>query len=118
MKQGKITLMSIIVFCILVFAGLMAFKYAVGTIDKKQIKKEIFDEMGIFRGAALTDEKIREIVIQVLAKRSLKPLEIYSEISEKGKVYYYYKYELNINYILFKNSEIIEVEGEMENYGG
>ena len=118
MKQGKITIMNMIVFCILVLAGLMAVKHIAAGVDKKQIKKEIFDEMGLFRGSALTDEKISDIVTAVLAKRSLEPIDVYSEFSEKGKIYYYYKYELIINYLLFKRKEIVEVEGDMENYGG
>lgn len=118
MKKGKITVMNMVVFCILVIAGVMAFKHVAGAVDKKQIKKEIFDEMGIFRGTALTEEKIREIVIAVLAKRSLQPIDIYADFDEKGKISYYYKYKLTINYILFKRSEEVEVDGEMENYGG
>ena len=118
MKQGKITLMNMIVFCILVLAGVMVFKHAAGAVDKKQIKKEIYDEMGIFRGQALTEEKVAQIVTDILAKRGIEPLDISYQIDEKNKIHYYYKYELVINYILFKRSEIVEVEGEIENYGG
>ncbi|HSQ36071.1 MAG TPA: hypothetical protein VLQ89_08785, partial [Candidatus Binatia bacterium] len=92
--------MSIITFLILVFVALMVFKYVIGNIDKKQIKKEVFDEVGIFRGSGLTDAKIREIIVQVLNKRSLEPLELFAEINSKGMVYYFFKYELTINYIL------------------
>ena len=118
MQKGKVTVTSIIVFCILVLVGIMVFKHVVGNIDKKQIKKEVFDEVGIFRGAQLSDAKVREIIAQVLEKRSLQPLEVFAEIDSRGMVYYSFKYELMINYILFKRSEIVEVEGEMENYGG
>ncbi len=110
--------MNIVVFSILVMVAMMTFKYFAAQIDKKQIKKEVFDEIGIFRGAQLNDAKIREIIVQVLNKRSLQPIETFAEIDSKGMVYYFFKYELAINYILFKRSEIIEVEGEMENYGG
>jgi hypothetical protein len=118
LEQGKITIMNMIVFCILVLAAVMAFKYVAGNVDKKQIKKEVFDEMGIFRGAALTEEKYNEIVDQVLGKRSLQSLESDFSIDAKGLISYYFKYELSINYLLFERSEIVEVEGEMENYGG
>jgi hypothetical protein len=118
MQKGKMTIMNIIVFCVLVLAAIMAFKYIASGIDKKQIKKEIFEEMGVFRGPQLTDAKIREIVDQVLNKRSLQPLEVFIEFKSNGKIYYFYKYEIGINYLLFKRSEIVEVEGEIENYGG
>jgi hypothetical protein len=118
LKQGKITIMSMIAFCILVLAAAMAFNHVAGAVDKKQIKKEIYDGMGTLRGTALTEEKTREIVIQVLGKRSLKPLEIYAEIDDKAIIHFSYKYELTINYILFKRIEIVEVADKMENYGG
>jgi hypothetical protein len=117
-QNGKMTVMSLIVFCVLVLGGVMAFKYIVNGIDNKQIKKEIFDEMGVFRGLQLTDAKIREIVGQALNKRSLQPLEVYTEFKSNGKIYFSYKYEVTINYILFKHVEIVEVEDEMDNYGG
>jgi hypothetical protein len=118
MKQGKITVMSMVVFCILVVAAMMVFKYAAGSIDKKQIKKEVFDEMGIFRGQNLNEEKFRSIVIGALAKRSIEPIDMYFQLDDKGIIQYSFKYEITINYILFKRSEIIEVMEQMENYGG
>lgn len=118
MQKGKITFMSMIVFCILVLAAIMAFRYFASGIEKKEIKKEIFDEMGVFRGPQLTEAKIEEIVSRVLSKRSLQPLEIYSEFKANGTISYSYKYEISINYLLFKHNEIVEVAGEIENYGG
>lgn len=118
MQKGKMTIMSVIAFCILVLGGLMAFKFFANGIDNKQIKKEIFDEMGVLRGSQLTDAKIREIVGQVLNKRSLQPLEINSEFKSNGKIYFSYRYEVTINYVLFKHKELVAVEDEMDNYGG
>jgi hypothetical protein len=118
MQKGKITVMSMVVFCILVLAAIMAFRYFANGIENKQIKKEIFDEMGVFRGPELTDAKIREIVGNVLGKRSLQPLEVYSELKSNGTILFSYKYEVSVNYILFKRNEIVEVDDEMENYGG
>lgn len=118
MQKGKITVTSLLVFCILVLAALMAVKYFGSGIEKKQIKKEVFDEMGVFRGTQLTDAKIREIIDRVLKKRSLEPLEIYSEFRSNGKVEFSYTYEVTTNYILFKRTEVVEVNDVMDNYGG
>lgn len=118
MQKGKITIKDTIVFCILALAALMAFKYFANGIEKKQIKKEIFDEMGVFRGPQLTEAKISEIIGQVLNKRSLQPLESFSEFKSNGKIYFYYKYQIIVNYFFFKSNEIVTVEDEMENYGG
>jgi hypothetical protein len=118
MQKGKITLLSLMVFCILVLAAFMAFKYIANGIDKKQIKKEVYDTIGVYRGSRLTDAKVREVIGQVLNKRSLQPSEIFFEFIGKGRIYYYFKYEVSINYLIFKRNEIVEVEGEMDNYGG
>jgi hypothetical protein len=117
-QQGKITILNVIVFCIMVLAALMAIKYLAKGIDQKQIKKEIFDTMGVFRGTQLTDAKIREIIGQVLSSRSLQPLEINIEFKSNAKIYFSYKYEVSVNYILFKRNEIVVIEDEMENFGG
>jgi hypothetical protein len=118
MQKGKITVLSVIIFSIMVLAAVMAFKYFAYGIEKRMIKKEIFDVMGVFRGPQLTDAKIREIVGQVLSKRSLQPMEVYSEFQSNGKINFSYKYEISINYILFQHTEIVSVEDEMENFGG
>jgi hypothetical protein len=118
MQKGKITISNLIFFGILILAALLAVKYFGSGIEKKQIKKEIFDEMGVFRGSQLTDAKIREIVDQILKKRSLQPLEVYSEFKSNGRIEFSYKYEITTDYILFKHKEIVEVVDEMENYGG
>ena len=118
MQRGKITVISLVVFCILALAALMAVRYFGSSIEKKQIKKEIFDEMGIFRGSQLTDDKIREIVDMILKKRSLQALEVYSEFKSGGKVEFSYSYELTTDYILFKRTEVVEVNDAMDNYGG
>jgi hypothetical protein len=118
MQKGKMTVVNTLVVCVLVVAGAMLFKYAVSRIDQKQIKKEIFDEMGVFRGPQLTQAKFESIVAKALAKRSLEPAETSFEISGKGIVSFYYQYEQTVDYFLFKRTEIVEVDDVMENYGG
>jgi uncharacterized protein YneF (UPF0154 family) len=117
MQKGKITFFNVILLSIMTFAAFLAFKYIASSIDKKQIRKEIFDEIGIVRGRNLTEEKIREIITQVLSKRSLQPLEVFSEIKSNGMVSFSYRYEVTVNYLVFKHKEIVAVEDEMENYG-
>lgn len=118
MQKGKITIMNVIVFGILVLAVIIAIRFIAKGIDQKQIKKEVFDTIGVVRGSTLTDAQVREIITEVLEKKSLQPLEISVEFKSNNKVHYSYKYEMTVNYILFKHSEIVAVEDEMENYGG
>lgn len=118
MQKGKITIWNLAFFLILVFAAVLAVRYFGTGIEKKQIKKEIFDEMGVFRGPQLTDAKIRDIVDRVLRKRSLEPIEVNTEFKSNGIIEFSYKYEITTDYILFKRKEIVDVVDGMENYGG
>ncbi len=52
-QRGKITFMNLVVFLILVLGGFMAFKYIATGIEKKQIKKEVFDSLGSMRGGEI-----------------------------------------------------------------
>jgi hypothetical protein len=118
-QKGKITFLGMIVFLIMALAAFMAFKYIVGSIDKKQIRIEVIDSLGSIRGAQLTDALVRETIERILNEKSVKPMEIYSDLGRsKGKIYFLFKYEMSINYLLFKHNEIVEVEDEIDNYGG
>ncbi len=78
-QRGKITFMNLIVFVILVFGGFMAFKYIASGIEKKQIKKEIFDTLGSTRGADPDDAKIMAVIESVLEKKEVEILEVSAE---------------------------------------
>ena len=118
-QRGKITFMNLIVFVILVFGGFMAFKYIASGIEKKQIKKEVFDTLGSTRGADPDDAKIMATIESILEKKKVEILEVSADVDKsKSMIYYSFKYKLETNYVLFKHSEIIEVMDEMPNYGG
>lgn len=118
-QRGKITFMNLIIFLILVFGGYMAFKYIASGIEKKQIKKEVFDTLGSTRGGEADEAKIIAVIESILEKNKVEILDVAAEVDRsKAMIYYNFKYKLETNYMLFKRSEIIEVIDEMPNYGG
>jgi len=117
-QRGKITFMNLIVFLILVLIGFMAFKYIATGIEKKQIKKEVFDALGSTRGGDTDNAELTAVIERILDKKQIEPIEVYAELDKnKDMIYFYYKYKIDTNYLLFRRSEIIEVEDKMASYG-
>jgi len=115
-QRGKMTFMSLIAATILLLGGFMAFKYIGTSLEKKQIKKEVFDTLGTFRGSQMDRTKAMESIEEVLQKKQVEILEVYAEIDGGGVIHYSFKYKIDTNYLIFKGSETIEVVGEIANY--
>jgi hypothetical protein len=115
-QQGKATLMSLIVVAIIFIGGFMAFKFIGTGMEKKQIKKEVFDTLGSTRGADRENEQLEAIIESILEKRNVEILEIHAEL-EKSVIHYTFSYRILIDYLLFKRSEVVTVEDQIENYG-
>ena len=118
-QQGKITLMNLVVFVILVYGGFMAFKYLATGLEKKQIKIEVFDTLGSTRGGDADNSQLMATIERILEKKKVEILEVSADLDKsKAIIYYSFKYKIDTNYLLFKRSEIIEVVDEIANYGG
>jgi hypothetical protein len=115
-QRGKMTFMSLIAMVILLVGGFMAFKYIGTGLEKKQIKKEVFDMLGTFRGSQMDGAKAMESIEEVLQRKHVEILEVYAEIDKGGVIHYSFKYKIDTNYLFFKRSEIIEVADEIANY--
>ena len=121
MQQGKITFMSLIVFCILVLGGFMAFKYIGTGIEKKQIKKEVFDTLGSIRGSdSSTTPRSGRSSIEVLEEKVVEILEVFAELGqEQGDDLLFLQIRDRRSTICCssaaKSSKSMD---EMENYGG
>ena len=112
--------MNLIVFLILVFVGFMAFKFIATGIEKKQIKKEVFDTLGSTRGGDADNSQIMAIIEHILEKKKVEILEVSADVDKtKAMIYYSFKYKINTDYVLFKGpTETVEVIDEIANYGG
>lgn len=117
-QRGKMTFMSLIALVILVLGGFMAFKFIGTNLEKKQIKKDVFNAIGEVRGHDFTDAELQGIVEGILVKKGVEILELNASL-DKGRalINYSFKYRIETDYWLFKRSEIVEVADQIENFG-
>jgi hypothetical protein len=117
-QRGKMTFMSLIALAILVLGGFMAFKFIGTNLEKKQIKKDVFNAIGDVRGQNFTNDQLQGIIEEILKKKGVEILELNANLNtERQIIHYSFRYRIEADYLLFKRSEIIEVEDEIANYG-
>jgi len=115
-QLGKMTLWSLIALLLLALAGFMAFKYIGSNLEKKQIKKEVYDTLGIARSGDKTNADFAAVIEEILTKKGVEILSVAADTG-RGVIRYSFSYRIETDYFLFKRSEIIEVTGEIESYG-
>ncbi|MDD8013167.1 MAG: hypothetical protein PHX05_06805 [Acidobacteriota bacterium] len=115
-QRGKMTFMSLIAMVILAMVGYMAFKFIGTNLEKKQIKKEVFDTLGTYRGSQMDDARAMEIIENILLKHKTEILELDAHLNKEQVIQYSFKYKIDSDYLLFKRSEIVEVADEISNY--
>jgi hypothetical protein len=117
-QSGKMTFMSLIALAILVLGGFMAFKYIGTNLEKRQIKKDVFNAIGDVRGHEFTSEELQGIIGGVLKKKGVEILEMNAFLDKSRQIIHYsFQYRIEADYFLFKRSEIVLVEDEIANYG-
>jgi len=117
-QRGKMTIMSLIAFVILAYGAFVALKFIASSVEKKQIKKEVFDTLGSTRGGDRESADIQELIQSILEKKKVEIVEVYAEVDRnKSIIHYSFKYRIAIDYLLFKHAEIVEVTDQIENYG-
>lgn len=116
-EAGKMTFLSLVAVAILALGGFMAYKYIGSNLERKQIKKEVFDTVGIARGSSLEEASLTEVIEGVLAKHDVEVLDAGVE-TQGGMIRYYFSYSQEVNYLFFKRTETVEVSDEMDGYGG
>lgn len=115
-QSGKMTFMSMIAMVILVVGGYMAFQFIGSNLEKKQIKKEVFDTLGTTRGGDRDDAALVAVIEEVLLKHKIEVLDIAATL-ERSVIHYSFSYSMVTDFLLFKRSEVIEVVDQIENYG-
>jgi len=117
-QRGKATIMSLIAFVILAFGAFAAFKFIGSGLEKKQIKKEVYDALGNTRGGDMGNAEIMGVISDILKKKQIEILEVSANVDRGRQVIHYsFQYRIITDYLLFKSSEIITVADQIENYG-
>jgi hypothetical protein len=121
-QYGKITILSLIALVLIVYGGFVAIKLIGSSFSDKQIEKEITEALGATRGSHFTPEMGEEVIIKILKKNKV----IFDEKDEeainvnlnhkKGTIEFYYRYEVEINLILFKKRRVVEKRGDVSAY--
>ena len=115
-QSGKMTFMSLIAIAILAIGGYMAFQYIGSNLEKKQIKKEIFDTLGSTRGGDRDDAALMAVIEDVLQKHEIEILDIAARM-EGSVIRYSFSYRMVTNFLFFKRDEVVEVADQIESYG-
>ena len=117
-QRGKMTFTSLITLAVLALGGFMAFKFIGTNLEKKQIKKDVFNAIGEVRGHDFSDAELQGLVKGVLVKHGVEILELDATL-ERGRmiIHYSFKYKIDTDYLLFQRSEVVEEVGQIENYG-
>jgi hypothetical protein len=124
MKQdGKFTFGGFILILIILYGGYAAIMLISTSLMQSQIENEVTEALGFRRGAALTNERAYEAIKDILLKKDV----IFDEKDQGavdvtvdrrgGKILYYFRYDVEINFIFFKHRKTVEVKDEMRNYG-
>ena len=121
-QSGKTTFLSIIALLLIVYGSFVAIKLIGSSFSDKQIEKEVIEMLGATRGSHFTPEIGVESIIKILKKNQV----IFDEKDEetvsvnvnhkKGTIEFYYRYEVEINLILFKKRRVVEIRNEVAAY--
>ncbi len=117
-QSGKSTLFNLILFVVVCYGGYATFKYLEAGSTKKQIKKDVYDTLGVIRGSELTPEKAREAILKVMTSHNVDRDSGTAQVEvSAGKITYEIAYSLTVDYLLFKKVEQVNVRTTMDNYG-
>jgi hypothetical protein len=121
-QSGKTTILSLIALLLIVYGSFVAIKLIGSSFSDKQIEKEVIEMLGVTRGSHFTPEIGVESIIKILKKNQV----IFDEKDEetvsvnvnhkKGTIEFYYRYEVEINLILFKKRRVVEIRNEVAAY--
>jgi len=120
--KGKSTITNFILLILVAFGVFALVKHLGANFTASSIAKTIKDRIGVERGADFTPEKgeqfIREILAQndvIFDERDEDGVEVYID-TERQVIEYYFRYEMEVNFLIFTQRRVFEVEDEMPSY--
>lgn len=122
-QEGKFNFTGFLMIVIIFYGGYALVKIISTSLMQSQIENEIIDTFGLMRGADFNEDKAVKVIRDILMKNDVIFDEQDSgavdvEIKpQEGKIYYYYKYEVETDFLFFKKKKVVEVDHEMQSYG-
>ena len=120
-QQGRMNITGLLIVVIIFYGSFVAIKLISASMMETQIEKEVVETLGIYRGADLTEEDAIKHVRDVIAQHDVifdkKEGAVDVQIDAKsGKIFYYYKYGVEVNLIFWTKKKTVEVEDEIRSY--
>lgn len=143
--RGGMKFSTILIIVILFYAGLVTVKIVSANIMKGQIKTDIIEQMGYYRGPDFTTESGEKLIRDVLKKHGVLDLDYEDENYEdnyqyseeelrsknpedykghgitvnlndkKSMIKFHLRYKHVNDFIFFKQPKVYDVEGEVQN---
>jgi len=121
-KSGKSTALNMILLAIVFYGGFALVKHLGANFQAREIASEVKKRIALERGSYFTEAKGMDFIRQILLKKDVifdegKEGEVDVILNtEKQLIKYYFRYEVEINYLLFKSRRVFEIEDEMPSY--
>lgn len=120
-QQGKMNITGLLLLVIIFYGGYVAVKLISASMTETQIEKEVLEELATYRGSDLTEEEAMKHVRDVIGKHDVifddEKGSVDVQIDRKaGKIFYYYKYGMEVNLIFWTKEKTVEVEDEIRSY--
>lgn len=122
-ENGRLNFTGLLMLAIVFYGGFAAVKFISTSLMLSQIDNEIVDDFGLKRGADFTEEQAMQAIRDILSRKDVifnpdDPNAVDVQIDKnKGKIFYYYKFEVEVDYLFFKQKKVVEVEKDMNSYG-
>ena len=121
-KSGKSTTINLILLAIVFYGGFALVKHLGANFTARGIASEVKERIALDRGADFTEAKGMDFIRQILKGKDVifderKEGEVDVILNnEKQRIEYYFRYEVEINFLLFKSRRVFEIEDEMPSY--
>jgi hypothetical protein len=121
-QRGKVTFFSLILIIMLIYGIFVAIKLLGANFQESQIKKEVYDTIGVMRGSDFTTDMGAEAIRKILRKNDNIIFDENEEDAieinlDKSVIAYYFRFQIEIDLLLFKQLRLVEIEDTMERYG-
>lgn len=122
-QEGKLNITGLLMIAVIFYGAYAVIKMVSTSLMISQIENEVIDTFGTMRGYDFSNEKANKAVRDILMKNDIIFDEkdagaVDVEVNpQKGKIFYYYRFEVETDYLFFKKRKVVEVENEMQSYG-
>lgn len=112
---------GLLILVIIFYGGYVAVKLISASMTETQIEKEVVERLAMYRSTDLTDEDAMKHIREVIGKHDVifddEQGGVDVQIDRKGgKIFYYYKYGMEVDLIFWTKEKTVEVDSEIRSY--